>query len=59
MFINFHSYRRGETLYIACQEPNCRAMGEVLNDPNSAVPERHIIVKIDEIHNHLPPIREH
>ena len=48
--------RRGEYLYLVCQDHSiCGAKGQLLNNPNND-PERFVIVAMDEYHTHYPPI---
>jgi len=48
-------FRRGELLYLACQEPACDAKGCLINNPNFDA-EKFEIVKIEEHHNHDPAV---
>jgi hypothetical protein len=51
-FIFCRDYRRGEIVFIRCQEQRrCLAKGQLLDDPNSPSLEPQLL-KIDEHHTH-------
>ena len=56
LFVFKPESRRGEYLYLVCQDNSiCGAKGQLLNNPNND-PERFTIVSMDEDHNHYPHI---
>jgi hypothetical protein len=54
-FIFYREYRRGEVVFIRCQERMCAAKGQIYEDPNHpGVAVR--LLNIDEYHTHLPQV---
>jgi len=57
LFIFEQEARRGEFLFLVCQDHStCGAKGKLLNNPNFDA-SRFDIVSMDEHHTHYPPIR--
>lgn len=54
-YIFASKHRRGDVLFIICQEENCPAKGKLQNNPNTAA-ERYEIVSISEEHSHHPAV---
>ena len=54
-FIFARDYRRGEVVFIRCQDKTCGAKGQILDYPNNPGLQP-CVIKLDQSHNHLPHV---